>query len=544
MPEDVAALIRAEIERRRREASWAEVQRLFTAGDDRASFEVFCHDLVTITTKVPGQTLPLRWTEIQTRFNRGRSGLDIVLKCRQIGLTTNELARDLHFALLRPNVCVAVVAQAHKKNEPVQKLVAQLRFLIDHLGVDTGDHWSGSKVTFGNGSSITIFDCGGSEEAADKQGRGGTYHRVHLTESAFYKYGDQVIGALLNALPSPELGGECVEESTPNGAYGRFYLQVHAAAAGTNGYRLHFFPWMLQAEYALGHPLDGRARPETPQETELVTAAAAVGVALTQAQLRWWRREVTRKGLDRTLQEFPHDPEKCFLLPGSSYFDLPAVDRLKSKAREPLDLTKLASASQSLAKLVAELNREEIALRIWEPPSGEDYLLVVDTAGGRRRGDWPVGLVFGRRSRRHVATYRHKIPPSEFARRVAKVAQAFGEAEICVERNNHGGTVLVTLEEQVRYRRIWTDDKGDAGFWTGPHNRLVMIDDLVDAVTQGTFHTWDAVFSAEARTFIRWPDGWVGAAVGTHDDVVMAAAIARAVLGAPPSFSAGGNLWI
>lgn len=541
------ALIARELDRRHRAQAWAEAQSLFAAGEHLRSFEVFCRDMVVITTKVPGEELPLRWSRIQRMFNENRCGQDIVLKCRQIGLTTNELARNLWFALTRRNVAVAVVVQAHKEHEPKKKVCAQLDFMLTHLGIDTGAHWSGPKVTFENGSSITVLDCGGTEEAADKQGRGGTYHRVHLTESAFYKFGAAIIGALLNALPPPEKGGELTEESTPNGAYGRFYGQVKAATAGASGMRLHFFPWMLQAEYTVSDD-PAPAEPETPEEEELVRAALAVGVTLTQAQLVWWRRECVRKGHDKTLQEYAHDPRRCFLLPGSSYFDLSSVEKLEARAVLPFAADALPEAIGALA---ARYNRDfdapkeatnthpaltHVALRVWDlPEEGVEYLVVVDTAGGKRRGDWPVALFFRRDTHRHVATLRVKVKPSEFARRVATVAYLYNAAVIVVERNNHGGTVLTELEEHVKYPRIWKDPNGagDLGWWTGAHNRLQILDDLVDAVTQGTFDTRDALFSAEARQFIRHADGYVGAASGEHDDVVMAAAIARRVLTLP-----------
>lgn len=227
------AMLVAELERRRRDAAWTDVRRLFAARDHLGSFRRFCEGLIVITTKVADERLPLRWSPIQRRFNEGRSGNDIVLKARQIGLTTNELVRDLWFALTRSSAAVAVVVQPHKEAEPKKKLVAQLAYMIEHLGVDVGAHWSGGRVTFSNKSFITVLDSGGTEATADKQGRGGTFHRIHLTESAFYPFADAVVGSLLNALASPELCGELVDESTPNGAHGRFYRQVKGAQGGT-----------------------------------------------------------------------------------------------------------------------------------------------------------------------------------------------------------------------------------------------------------------------------------------------------------------------
>ena len=87
----------------------------------------------------------------------------------------------------------------------------------------------GAVVRFANGSSITVMDAGGSEEAANKAGRGGTYHRVHCTELAHYPYANYLMEALTATVPTAERGGEFVIESTPRGVGGTYYDQWQAA---------------------------------------------------------------------------------------------------------------------------------------------------------------------------------------------------------------------------------------------------------------------------------------------------------------------------
>jgi hypothetical protein len=530
-------------------AAWKRVVALFEAGERDESFERFCADLVQITTRVPGEVLPLRWNRAQRRVFERRTGRDVVVKGRQLGETTYELARDLWFALLRPDVAVAVVTQPHKHNEPAHKVIRQLGFMIKGLGVDTGHRWAGPTVQFSNGSSITVFDAGGTQEAAEKQGRGGTYHRVHATEVASFKYGEQTVTAIMAAIPPIEQGGEYVEESTANGASGVFYEHATGARAGANGFRLTFLPWWLDETARVGvDPTQAVAR--DPEETEVIESAVTDGEPLDAAQLAWWRSKRALNGFDKTIQEHPHDPIRAFLLSGHSYFDAPALGRLEKTAVPPLTFAALEQEAalespaqpfrENLVELWRTLNRGHGSiLRVWASPSpGCSYLLAVDTASGKRAGDWLVAPVLERKSRAHVATLRAKVPASEFARWCERLARAYGLAEIVVERNNHGHTVLHVLHEELHYPRIWRldpskTDTADLGFWTGPSNRLPMIDDLVDAVQLGDFKTSDLVFIQEARAFIRTDSGKVEAAPGEHDDEILAAAIGWRVLTGP-----------
>lgn len=550
------------------EIRWQTVQ---ARGPD--SFATFCAYFVEIVTETPGVVAPLHWNDIQRQFNYRRTGWDVVLKARRVGFTTVELARDLWFALTRPTASVGIIVPPHKENIPRKKLISTIKHVLKRMGRPLGDTWSGATVTFANGSSVTVLDAGGSELAAGKLGRGDAYHRLHIAELAHYPYAASMLEALLPTVPPIAQGGELTVESTPRGVGGAYYDVWQAALAGLNGLTPHFYPWWWMAKYAHGTDTSPAVASE-PAEAEVLASARAVGVVLTVAQLAWWRRQVSALGLRKVLQEYPHDAKRCFLLSGESYFDADALERLDLAAATNAPMTMAAldalagkhGPAQAYVARLAAFHRTtsrggQPLLRVWHPPQpGGSYIIPVDCAGGGINGDWLVALVLRRTPvpvldalgrpvlgtnklprtiRRHEATLRARVTPSEFARWVHRLALAYGSGLVVVERNNHGGTVIHVLEEELEYPHLWRDAKGHVGWYTGPHNRTAAIDDFADALVREELWSADPVLAAEGRTFVHTKNGRVEADKGCHDDLVMAGAIGWNVLNGPRSPAQG-----
>ena len=119
------------------------------------------------------------------------------------------------------------------------------------------------------------------------------------------------------------------------------------------------------------------------------------------------------------------------------------------------------------------------------------------------------------------------FPPREMARKIAELGRLYNEALLAVERNNHGHGVLAHLRAE-QYPNIFQQNRQD-GWLTSAASRPAMIENLaaVLATAPTLFHS--ARLLNECRTFVRHPDGNSGAAVGTHDDCVMATAVGFAV---------------
>jgi len=334
--------------------------------------------------------------------------------------------------------------------------------------------------------------------AADPNaGRGMTIHNLHCSEVARWpRDGAETLASLRSAVPD---GGEIVLESTPNGAGGIFYEEWQCA--GETGYARHFFPWWYEHAYQLDTT---KIDVLSNEEEELVHQQK-----LSKNQIAW--RRINRAQL-RSLaaQEFAEDPTSCFRASGECVFDLDAVDRASAENGEPFE-------SQDNGRLL-----------IWFPSKADkQYVIGVDPAGGGSDGDYSCAQVIERKTGVQCAELQGHFPLREFASRLAALARLYNQALLAVERNNHGYGVLAHLQS-MGYTNLYCDD-GQAGWLTSAITRPAMIENLAAVlVTEPTVFRSRRLLN-EFRIFLRQLDGSSGAAAGSHDDCVMAMAIAWAV---------------
>lgn len=492
------------------------------------NFKYFC-GLLRIKTKKGGTPIPLRLSSIQKAFCDARTGRDIILKPRQVYMTTLELARDLWFFLggnegpeegwkARDGVNVVILCQSDTANTTLTELHDRMTLYIESLqalGLDLtfGRESTGNWSLPNQHSTMKILVAGASAAAAVKKGRGQNIHRLHSTESAVFEYPDETFNALLESIGGPEFGTEIVHEATANGAGGWYYEQWQGAVRGATGYKAHFYRWWDHADYRV--PLD----PGEVVKAHGKVEEALVGYGVTPEQLKWYRRQLAGKGGDaaKMRQEYPSDPETCFLVSGRSFFDIDKIEVMIQLLRPPTQ---------------TEMHD---ALRIYKKPvEGREYILAADPAeGGAPDGkadsaDYSASPVFDRETGEHVATLHGRFPPLEYARMLKVVGTKYNEALIAVERNNHGYAVhvgLVTLD----YKHIYHHDDEKMGWPTNTITRPVMLDGLDDLIRQGLFSSPCALLVGELRTFVFSKSGKPQAAPGSHDDMVMATAIGQKV---------------
>ena len=326
-----------------------------------------------------GALVPLRPNRVQQEFDANHERRSVVLKARQLGMTTWIAARFFLDTITRPGTVTVQVAHDQESAEEIFRIVH--RFLANL------PEWlrNGALQTSRANVRQLVFPQLDSEyrveSAADANaGRGLTIRKLHCSEVARWP-GDAAatLAALRAAVPH---SGEIVLESTPNGAGGCFYDEWQRAAE--RGYTRQFFPWWWAKEYAVGglrltadgvRPAVEHTRAEREGTASAVPRTAAPHTVSSRAIATESDREAEDEGArgegscdsegrepiadsfftddERALirdhglaaeqiafrrelratfgplapQEYAEDPESCFLASGECVFDIEIVQK-------------------------------------------------------------------------------------------------------------------------------------------------------------------------------------------------------------------------
>jgi hypothetical protein len=464
--------------------------------DDETMRDMLISNLLKISGKRGGIRF-LRLNRTQLQYSRTCGKRNIVLKARQLGITTYVAARFFIQTITRPGTMTVQVAHTQESAEVIFNIVRRFwEKLPDPLR-------QGALIHSRSNVRQLVFPRLDSEyrveTADDNAGRGMTIHNLHCSEVSRWPRGGLETLASLRAAVVPD--GEIVLESTANGAAGVFYEEWQKAAE--MGYTQHFFPWWYD-EFYREDVKKRKVQPFTPEEEDLVKR-----YELSDGQIAWRRtRWKTLRGM--AAQEYAEDSVSCFLASGECVFDTASVEQGVGMAGNALE------------------SRDNGRLLIWFPPSrGRQYIIGVDAAGGGSEGDYACAQVVERGFGLQCAELHGHFPPFELASRIANLGQMYENALIAVERNNHGYGVLAHLKH-LQYENVF-EQSGQEGWLTSAVSRPAMIENLAAVLVAqpNLFHS--ARLFGEFRTFVRHADGHAAASEGAHDDCVMAIAIAHAV---------------
>ena len=458
----------------------------------------FCVELAERLLRVrdrQGKIQPLVANPVQRRFDERRGRSNIVLKARQMGMTTWVAAHFFLKTMTQPGVLTVQVAHTREAAEGIFGVVQRMWENLPREwqeGPLKRTRANAGQMIFGRLDSEFRVVSAGEENA----GRGLTIQNLHLSEVGRWPGDAQATLAGLRAALAP--GGEMVMESTPCGAYGAFYEEW--MQAGETGMVRHFFPWWMEPAYR-----GAAARDLSGGEKELVERHGL------SAEQIGYRRELERSFRGLRAQEYAEDAESCFKASGDCCFPVEAIESRMARVQEPA------------------ARRRGGALLVWLPPAcGREYLVGVDTAGGGSDGDYAAVQVIDRLTGLQCAELRERLTPLELARVSAALAREYGEAMIAVERNNHGSAVLAYLGAVEGYARVYASH-GVAGWLTTAGNKPAMVSRIGALLEEESGLFFSRRLLAECRTFVTSQGGRTGAAQGSHDDCLMAMAVAQAV---------------
>lgn len=467
--------------------------------------------------------VPLRFNDIQNAYFDEKTNRDLILKYRQGGISTLILAEFFENAARNPHTNCIIVAHDADSTEKLFRIVLLYYDQLPEVeksrlckNPDKPQYKNRRELYFDRiNSRIEVGTAGNTNF-----GRGQTINNLHCSEVAFWPHPEDILPGLLQAVPAD---GRIRFESTPKG-FNEFYSMYEAASNNESSNAAHFFPWWIQRDYQV--VLDsGEVIELTSEEQELNDKIQRQGYQiLTPEQIKW--RRLKKKDLGRDfVQEYPEDDVSCFLGSGDCVFDTETLQDYLNSCLEPMH------------------TEENGRLKVWrEPERGRKYCIGADVAEGLAHGDYSTAYVTDMETGEDIAQIKGHWEPDVFATKLDTLGHAYAKYYpkheppplIGVERNNHGHSVLNTLNNVLKYPNIYRHEHYDPktrgkskklGWPTDSVTKPIMIDDLAALLRDGV-PTNSKDFVSEAFTFVRKKDGSMGADSGCHDDLVIARAIA------------------
>lgn len=453
-----------------------------------------------------GRTRVLRANPAQRLFEARRGRENVVLKARQMGMTTWVAGLFFLRTITQPGTTTLLVAHTREAGEGIFAIVRRfwecLPANLREESLRLRQLNTGQMVFAETGSEFRVASA-----ADPNAGRGLSVQNLHCSEVSRWPGDPEAIMAGLRAALTP--GGELVLESTPMGAYGAFYEAWREGTeqpGAAEGAVRHFFPWWMEPAYV--------GAPAALAEMNAEERALVAGHGLSEAQIGFRRGLERRYGALRG-QEFAEDAETCFRATGACCFDVRAIEERMACLPQPLE------------------RRRGGACLVWLPAvAGKRYVVAVDTAGGGSEGDFAAVQVVEMATGLQCAEMQERLRPAELAGVVAALGREYGgregEALVAVERNNHGTAVLAFLGAEQRYRRLYRQG-GEEGWLTTAASKPEAVARLGVLLRESPERFMSGRLLGECRTFAADERGRTAAAPGAHDDLVMAMAVAQAV---------------
>ncbi len=450
---------------------------------------------------------------VQRHYLENRTQHNLVLKARQVGLSSCELGRNYFVVTRQFGHRVLTVAHRDTTSRVLLERVRQFYRYQDPAARPPASHLKETEISFDDmGSSFRVMTAGG-----DSAGIGTTVTDLHVSELPFWPGDpDSQLKGMLAAVP-PE--GSVTIESTPNARGDLFHTRWLAAKAGRSEYRCFFYPWWWMTEYQMGtdHPNALPADRRSPLEYTAEEARLVLKEGLKEEQVRWrrWARQEHGKDYPKM---YPEDDISCFLHAGRPRFDQEQLEKMVQQSFKPIQ----------------ELENGAIRVYGWPCP-GHYYAVAGDPASGMEISttdtDDSAFHIMDLHTNDIVVSGGQKWEPSTFARILNDWGRKYNGAFLGVERNNHGTAVLNVLEEQLYYPNLYypnSDFHGNRpvpGWTTTQANKYMAEAELDDALRSWGIRLQDRPTLDQLMGYQRRADGKTGAVAGEHDDLVSALVI-------------------
>ena len=421
---------------------------------------------------------------------------NVVLKSRQLGLSTTTSAYCLWMAMFRRDANILVMATKLEVGKfMIQKIHTAFKMLpawmLNILELTDPEASSVKYLRFSNGSKITAIPTSGDA------GRGEALTLLVVDEAAHI---DNLEELWLGLYPTLSTGGRAIVFSTPAGK--NFFYQMwmgaetgeweegkigqHCKGLGKNGFHGIKLPWHVHPERDDSW-FEDQAKPLDARGIAQELLCSFEGSSLT-------------------------------------FFSQNDIDFVRNLSVPPIGY--------------AGPNGKGQDLHIWKTSIPDhQYVLAADVARGDAE-DFSTFHVFDTNDSEVVAEYMGKIPPDRFGEFIIEIGRRYNNALIVNEKNTVGLVTAIKLRD-AEYPNLYYDpdvaekmlgmlpeEKKEVypGFTVSGKNREKILENLEQVIRNHQLKIYSLRFVSQMETFI-WNGKRGQALKKRHDDLIMAMAI-------------------
>lgn len=361
---------------------------------------------------------------------------NIILKARQLGMSTFIAILFLDECLFNPNISAAIVADKIENGKNIfRKIDFAWKKFSEDLKVAKGlssTSDSSTEIAWSNGSSMKVGTTLHS----------GTYQCLHVSE----------YGPLCHS--SPEKASDIKKSALPTVAAGKGLIFIESTAEGEGNdfhkmcmdamdlekkieytkvtpepltlskmqYKFFFFPWYEDKDYAT----DDKVQEPHLVKKYLDETERHLNLKFTREQRNWYALMASEQK-ERMREQYPSTPEEAFLSTGNKQFN---ADILNAKFVNEVRVPVMVDGD----------------LFIYEHyRRGHMYGLGADVADGVGL-DSSTMVVIDFTTMTVVATYKSSmVDPVNFAHDIVRVGNMYGTCIVAPENLRSGATVCITL---------------------------------------------------------------------------------------------------
>jgi len=364
---------------------------------DLNHFYKFCKELKVETKELGIQRLGNRLLGSQTYvMEEIAKGLNndihffVILKGRQLGITTISLALDLYWHFKNPGFQGTLTTDTEENRDQFRTTLAMyMDGLPPEYKIPLMTH-NRNQMVLKNRSRLFYQVAGLRAKGSLGRGKGITY--LHGTETS--SWGDEEgLASLLASLAEKNPNRLYLFESTARGF--NMWHDMWAVAKRARTQKAIFCGWWRNELYSADAKSDvykvywdGKLSPEEKEWTREIKKLYQVEI--NSRQIAWWRWKMNEGIKDEALmyQEFPPTEDYAFIMTGSSFFSHARCTDQAKVAKQLLPRFYRFSMGQYFEDTELINSTERMAtLKVWEEPVDNAYYVIgADPAYGS--SDW------------------------------------------------------------------------------------------------------------------------------------------------------------